>query len=203
MNNFFNRIADYRLKSMRQQIYASAGPCPELFSSLRSYRLDQETVQAYAGIYSVTLASFTKVSDGDAIFEIDIDGQPTAVIEALLYDDELEQQVADLVAWPLHDPDNFATALGPHAGADVLGVEHMVMRKGRPLRVYRTPLEWLQAGCNGCVPLTEIGGRFWLNRAGGPFLVGCLDEARWLRDYLGVSAVCHCILLPFNGRRAA
>ncbi len=203
MNIPISKIAEYRLKSMRQEIYASAGPCPELFSSLRRYGLDLATVQAHAGIYAITLARFWGGDHGDVMFDFDPEGVPTAVIEALQYDEMREQYVADLVAWPLHDPVNFGTVLGPHAGADVLGVEQMVQRGGRPLRVYCTPLEWLQAGCIGCVPLTGAGGRYWLDKAGGPFLVGGLAEGRWLRDYLRTFASRHSIILPAEERRAA
>jgi hypothetical protein len=203
MSAHFLSLAEYRLLSMRSQLYAQGGLCPELFSSLRSYGLDHEMVLAHAGIYTVTTASFSGSNTGDAMFDFDPDGVPTAVIGALQYDHAHEQYVADLVAWPLHDPVNFATALGPHDGAHVLGVEHMVQRGGLPLRVFRTPLEWLQAGCVGCVPLTEKGGRYWLDKAGGPFVVGSLEEGRKLRDYLGAAVTRHQILLPADERRTA
>ena len=193
----------HRLTLMRQQLYASAGPCPELFSSLREHGLDQGTVQAHCGVYAVVLARFEETASGDRVFDFDCDGVPAVVIEALLYDLNREQFVGDLVAWPLQAPEYFAMALGAAAGADILGVEHMVQRGGRPLRVFRMPLEWLQAGCIGCVPLTEAGGRNWLNRAGGPFVVGSVEEGRWLRNYLGAFASRHRILVPTRGRRAA
>lgn len=196
-------LAHYRLKSMQTRLYASAGPCTELFSSLRRDGLDLATVQAHAGVYAVVLARFSGAEGGDIMFDLDPEGVPAAVIEAFLYDQNQQQFVADLVAWPLHDPAYFATALGPHAGSDVLGVEHMVLRSGQPLRVYCTPLEWLQAGCVGCVPLTGAGGRYWLEKAGGPFVVGSLEEGQWLRDYLGSAAAHHRILLPIEERIVA
>lgn len=203
MSALLAKLAEYRLKNMQQQLYPTDGLCPEFSSSLRYYGLDLKSVQAHAGIYVITLARFWGPDNGDAMFDIDIEGAPTAVIEALLYDNERQQYVADLVAWPLHDPAGFATALGSDHGAHVLGVEHMVQRGGLPLRVYCTPLAWLQAGCVGCVPLTEAGGRYWLDRSGGPFVVDCLEEGRWLRDYLGAAAARHQILLPAEERRAA
>ena len=55
---------------------------------------------------------------------------------------------------PVDDPNHVMSACGI---AVALGVAHAAnpatFAFGRPLRLFRTPLTWLQAGCDGAVPL--------------------------------------------------
>jgi hypothetical protein len=180
---------------MRQRLYEIGDVSPELIDYIDHYNLDQKTILANAGILTLVLARLVPVKGGWT-FEFDADGIPSAVVEAILFDVEREPYVADLVAWPLHDPHTFATAMGPRGGADVLGALSMPMRGKSPLQVFRTPLQWLQAGCEGCVPLNEDGGRFWLAKAGGPFVVQNLQDGRWMRQLLGKSCSHQSILIP-------
>jgi hypothetical protein len=187
---------------MRARLYAMGDVTPEFFAYTEHFSLDLKTIEAHAGLFAVVLASFRESANEGPVFEFDVGGVPAAVIEALAFDQQREPFVADLVAWPLHDPWSFATALGQTKGADVLGIPNMVQRGGNPLEVYSTPLDWLRAGCAGCVPLNDAGGRYWLDKAGGPFVVRNVDEGLWLQAFLGSRASRHHILVPLEERAA-
>ncbi len=184
-----------RLLHMQQRLYEMAYPTPEFYAYTRDFDLDHALIQAHAGIFAVVLAFFETEDRGHLVFHFDPAGVPTAVIEAVLFNQSRKPYEADLVAWPLHEPECFATALQHDEGADVLGAFHMPQRGGVPLWVHRTPLQWLQAGCEGCVPLKARIGACWLDKAGGPFAVGSLEDGRWLRDLLGSLACRHRILV--------
>lgn len=184
-----------RIMSMRQRLYQIGDISPEYLHYTRSLRLDHATIQAHAGIFAVVLANFHTDNNGHPRFTLGPDGITAAVIEAILFDQNREPYTADLVAWPLHDPSSIATVLGASEGADVLGAFNMPQRGNTPLWVHRTPLFWLQADCVGCVPLNPAGGRYWLDKAGGPFVVSNIEDGRWLRDLLGPLAARHRILV--------
>ena len=78
----------------------------------------------------------------------------------------------------------------------------MVQRGGMPLVIHRTPLDWLKAGCQGCVAL-KPAARHWLLKAGGPFIVEDVEHGRELRQLLGLDAGRHRILVPKHEARAA
>lgn len=188
-------FAHPRLLSMRRQLYAIGDVSPEYYAYTRNFGLDHITIQAHAGIFAVVLADFHRDNTGHPRFTFDPRATPAAVIEAILFDQNREPYVADLVAWPLGDPGNIATALSASEGAAVLGAFNMPQRGRTPLRVHPTPLAWIMAGCQGCVPLTHAGGRYWLDKAGGPFVVDNIEDGRWLRDLLGPLAARHRILV--------
>jgi hypothetical protein len=192
-----------RLQVMRKRLYQIGEPTPEFFDYRKEHALDLRTIEAHAGIFAVALVKAYFDTDGSGLFEFDAIGVPAAVIEAILFDTQCEPYTADLVAWPLHAPEDFVTALGPDAGAAVLGVVSMVLRGGLPLRVYRTPLNWLKAGCEGCVPLSEKGGSDWLAKAGGPFIVEDVEHGRELRDLLGHRVGANSILVPIHRHEVA
>ena len=188
---------------MRQQLYAMGDPTPEFLEYTRDFGLDHKAIQAHAGIFAVVLASAGRDNNGLPIFNFDTEGVPTAVIEAILFDENREPFVCDIVSWTLADPKSVATALGANEGAAVLGAFNMPQRGRTRLWVHPTPLAWLQAKCEGCVPLKEEGARYWLNRAGGPFAVGGLEEGRWLRDLLGPHSADHSIFVAVKRREWA
>lgn len=77
-------------------------------------------------------------------------------------------EVVDLVAWPLTRPDKFATMLGMSAvlGSDAIFNPGTYALDGA-LQVHRTPLEWLQSNCDGCVILDPVrGGRLLFDALG-------------------------------------
>jgi hypothetical protein len=173
-----------RLRHMRQEALRLGGWTPELRRYLRENRLDLGNCIAHASWLNIALVKFWTGNDGDETFAFTPDGVPAAVIEAVLFDWQAEPFCADLVAWPLHDPTAFVTAMGLNDGADVLGPHNMVKRCGEPLRIHRTPLQWLQAGGDGCC-LLKPGARRWLRKAGGPFVCEDIDHGREVRDLLG------------------
>jgi hypothetical protein len=112
----------------------------------RDHRLDHSAVRQFAGSLSVLPIG---IFEPDR-FDFGGRGDPLgAVVEAL---DEDGETVVDLVAWPLDAPDRVLTMFGR---ASVLGLrtatDSTTYVFGRPLAVHRTPLDWLKAGCNGCV----------------------------------------------------
>ncbi|UIJ72357.1 hypothetical protein [Aurantimonas sp. HBX-1] len=72
-----------------------------------------------------------------------------AVIEALGRDG---RTAVDLIAWPLNDPSRFLSMFG---AASMLGIRNVTSSGeyifNAPLRIWRTPLRWLQSGCRGAV----------------------------------------------------
>jgi hypothetical protein len=190
-----------RLLFMRREALRVGGWTPELRNYLRRHRINLEDCNAHAGYFNIALVKFWTGNDGDQAFSFDCDGQPAAVIEAVLYDSRLEPFTADLVAWPIDDPGQFSTAMGVNDGADVLAPQNMVQRGGKPLRIHRTPLKWLQAGCDGCV-LLKSGARHWLRRAGGPYACEDVAHGHDIRDMLGADAKRHKILVPQIARAA-
>lgn len=195
----------HRLANMAREVSRVGGYSPELRNYLKSQHLDLTDVAAHAGFLTVALAKFYGGNVGDHTFVIDQDGEPAAIIEALAFDRDREQVTADYVAWPLTDPYAYATALGLDDGADVLGPQNMVQRCGKPLVVHRTPLEWLQAGGEGCVMLKPESPEAcqWLARAGGPFIAQDIAHGHEIRAMLGPVAHRHRILVPQGEARAA
>lgn len=192
-----------RLFHAQREALQVAGASPELPRYIKRHRLDLATIIAHAGFLNIALVKFWSGNDGDSSFSFSPDGTPAAVIDAILFGPDCEPFAADLVAWPLHDPDAFATVMGLNDGADVLGPWNMVQRRGAPLRVHRHPLAWLQAGCTGCVVL-KPGGRHWLKRAGGPFIADDVEHGRELRELIGAEAAMrHRILVQNAGKAVA
>lgn len=190
-----------KLLYARREALRFAGYTQELRDYLRRHRIDLGNCIAHAGFLNIALVKFWTGNDGDETFSFTADGVPAAVIEAILIDRDGEPATADLVAWPVHDPEAFTTVMGVNDGADVLGPVAMLHRRGAPLRVHRHPLAWLQAGCTGCVPLTP-GARHWLIRAGGPFIADDVDHGRELRDLIGAEAAMRQRILVQNARKA-
>lgn len=135
------------------------GAAADSFEQLRDFfaheALDLRLVEAFAG--SLTLARCT-FSPPPRRFHLDPDAKLAAVIDVLEVEDG-ERWRADLLAWPIDRPSEFATAVGR---ADLLGADRIENPSsylgGRPLQVHRTPLAWLRAGCQGVVVLDERRG---------------------------------------------
>jgi hypothetical protein len=108
----------------------------------------------------------------------------------------------DLVAWTRERPDRILRCLGV---AQAIGIDQLFNPAsyfaGRPLRVYRSALAWLAAGCDGVVPLDCGAIRNQLD-----FLLLELDDCRLaaeslthgraLRDALGPLPARVRILVP-------
>jgi hypothetical protein len=192
-----NTTFDWRLKELLIEFYQLGDWTPEAAAYVRHFGLCHQTLLTHSGIFAVCLCIFAYDCSGRLVFRFDPEGLPSAVITVLGCNGV---DAIDLVAWPLHSRDEFATAVG---GADMLGAWFMTARGGLPLSIYRTPHNWLVGGCVGCVVLNEEWGGHWLHRAGGPFLAEDLQHAREIRTMLGVHAVKHTILVPNREERAA
>ena len=191
-----------KLDWMRQQHYELAEPCPEWWSFIHHHRLDPKTLEPHCGIFGVALCNSYEATNGARVFEFSPDGIPCGVIEAIAFRREhggINPYTADLVAWPLHAPDLFATALGSGKGCELLGAWSACRTDKSPLRVHQTPMAWLKAGCEGCVVL-KPGAEYWLKRAGGPFICDDAEHAHEVWHMLGDKA--HDVLIP-QIRRAA
>ena len=190
-------LAILKLGPIRRELYASGEWTPEALAYTRRHRLDLPTIQAHAGIFAVCLCRFYGGDNGEGLFQFDADGVPAALVEALAADGH---SVLDLVAWRLDAPDTYATAIH---NADMLGAWHMLCRGGRPLHVHRTPINWLRAGCEGCVVLNPDWGDHWLQTAGGPFIAEDVHHGRKLREMLGDKASRHSIFVRRSEVRVA
>lgn len=137
-------MIDLSLTGALADFYARAWFTPALAAYLRDNALDLEVVAAYAG----TCAVLPVVDCGKGRFDFgrpDLD--PLAfVIECQGEDGETE----DVIAWPVTDPTNVMSML---ARVGIVGIsiamDPFTYRMGRPLRMHRTPLNWLKAGCKG------------------------------------------------------
>ncbi len=193
------RLMPTSLQVMRAQFLAQAEPCPEWWAYLTKHGLDVHRLRTNHISLGVCLCRCFDYSSGDLGFEFNPSGVPCAVIEALTYakiEGLMEPVVSDLTAWPLSDPYSFATACGPDDGCELLGALAAVDRAGQPLRLFRTALEWLQADCQGSVPLKSSAGH-WLRKCGGPFIVDDTSHATEIRELLGLSGAHHKIVAPF------
>lgn len=150
---------------------------------LRDYGIDRDALEARAGCLGILRGEMLPGSrwyfrpDGDAL----------AVIEVFGPDDE---STLDLCAWPADgDPARFATMFG---NASVLGAARVenpaTYHGGQPLRVFRTPLGWLQAGCEGVVILDRVAAVDTLAEAPGRIAGEDIEHgreiARLLRHYV-------------------
>ena len=160
------------LQGLLADFYDRADPTPELLAYIRREPIPMGAVYAFAGMIAVARVRFF----AGRHFDFDDDGMPGVVIEALGDDAE---SIEDLVAWPLDRPDKFATALGRARG---LGVDQArnpaSIFGGKPLRVWRTPLAWLKAGCQGVVILNQSAAVLWLGDALGTIAGEDIEHAR-------------------------
>ena len=113
----------------------------------RAHDIDLRAAEACAGL--LTVNGIRPRPDGT--FDFDEDGIEGAVIEALGEDAE---SIHDLVAWPLDAPHRWRCWGGTAGGlGTAAAVNAATYFDGAPLRVFRSPLRWLQAGGVGFVPL--------------------------------------------------
>lgn len=112
------------------------------------------TVPACGGVH------LAEVQPDGRTFEAREGGIMAAWVEAMAEDAE---QVLDVVAWPVDQPahwwtlSGFAPALGMAASVNAASYA-----LGGALRLHRTPLAWLQAGCEGACIVDPVAGPRWL-----------------------------------------
>ena len=186
------------VQALRAEFYSRAGESigsPDYLAFVRSLPMDYATLASHAGFVAVLPIGLR----ADRSFYFADEGMRGVVLECLGEDADT---IVDLLAWPLHRPEKFATAL--HR-ADALGVSQVSNTAtyfgGTPLRVHRTPLGWLQAGCSGCVPLNPVTAPEWLGWALGNILADDVDHGREISRMVGHRIDPTRILAPV--RRAA
>lgn len=92
-------------------------------------------------------------------------GVEACVVEAFGEDGE---SVEDLVAWPVDQPRTVLTALGRAAVLGSWNATNPASFAFGPLRLYRTPLAWLQEGGRGATPFDLARATSWLREIDGP-----------------------------------
>lgn len=160
--------------------------------------IDLDALNRRAGVIAIMACHFA----GNGYFSLDEEeGKPAAVIEVYAEDDET---TVDLCAWPVDNPDTFATLLGAEAlgMAAVSNVATWAM--GGVLRVHRTPLRWLQAGCQGCCILDHRYVSVWLGGVPGAIQAEDMEHAWQLDAWLNPPRFDRRrILIPRGGERQA
>jgi hypothetical protein len=162
------------------QLYARADWNSAAKDYVNKHCLVLAAINAHAGLIAVTKCTF----HGSGHFTLaDEGGTAAVVIEVLAEDDET---VIDFCAWPTDKPGTFATMFG----ADALGMTKVVdpatWSFGGVLDIYRTPLRWLQAGCDGCVILNHKHVAIWLRDGLGPIRVEDVEHALQLEKMLNL-----------------
>lgn len=177
-------------------------PSPELLQFLHRNHIDLRQVEAKAGFINIVMGRING-NDPDALtFEVGSEGYPIVALGCTAISNG-QEQIVDLVAWNLNAPDYPATYCGPDGGADLLGIINCQCRGSGPLAIHKTPLQWLQAGCDGVVPLNRQWAGHWLNKASGPFVVEDIEHGREIRALLGRHASAHEILIRNPEQRQA
>jgi hypothetical protein len=169
------------LLEMRAELLARSKPDANWLRYWRQIGpLDHATVAANAGALHVLPVRFH--SDRTFDFQPDGSGVLSAILEVLDTDGE---GVIDVIAWPVHRPDKFATAV---TAAEALGLAQVEdpssYAGGRPLRVWRNPENWLRNGCSGVVIINPRSSPRWLSAAAGNIAGEDVEHARELARQL-------------------
>ena len=147
---------------------------------VRDNNFDRHELARATGLPSPILATCEFYEQGR--FDFIEHGEPVAVIQVL---NTSAQDVIDLVAWKISDPEIFGTACGIAA---VLGRDQIdnpaTYHAGQPLMIHRTPLEWLQAKCRGAVFLNDRTAPRHLADAPGPIAGNDVEHARQIAKLL-------------------
>ena len=156
---------DFPLMAARAELVARGDPHHWWLDYIRSQRLDVPIIARFAGMIAVTACLFYDHGRFDFALLRDREASASAVIEALGVD---AATTIDLIAWPLDAPDRFARLFGD---ALLLGFDRVTNPAsyfgGAHLQLYKTPLAWLQAGCNGAVIIDPHGAPLVLRGALG------------------------------------
>jgi hypothetical protein len=171
----------------------------QLVQYARKHEIDLGRAYTFAGLCAVL--PVTDCGGGRFDFRDTTDDVEAFVCEAFGSDGET---CLDLVAWPLGDPCHVLTMFG-HA---VLLGERQARSAysysfNRPLTLHRTPLEWLQSGCEGATivdatkagrVLVDLPGRVAARDAQHAREICAMIDTAFPRDR---------VLIPSNSGRAA
>lgn len=151
------------LWSARAEFYARAWPSPTSIEYARRHELDVDTIARFAGAFGI--AEVIDCNNRRFDFRESDNSFAAAIIEAFGSDGET---CVDLVGWPLDRPDYVMTVAGRCGllGAwEAMNPATYIM--GARLRMHRTPLGWLKAGCEGAVVVVaQIAARMLLELPG-------------------------------------
>lgn len=165
-------------KLLLREFYDHADWTPSIAAHFKAHGIDDKLVLAHAG----TAALLPCVFDGNGYFDLDPEGETCLVFEVL---DEDAATTVDLCASSIADPRRFGSAVG---GIPVLGMTNVTNPAswafGKVLPVFRRPLSWLRAGCQGVVILHHSGAADCLARKLGNLLAEDEAHARDLRSML-------------------
>lgn len=140
------------IQAARGELYALADIT---ISASSRYVVDHGIARAELEAHAGTLV----IAKGEMLpgnrFDFSTSGQALAMIEVLA---AYDTTTIDLVAWPADgSPALFGTLLGE---ADLLGAARLgnaaTYTGGQPIQLFKTPLGWLQAGCQGAVILDPV-----------------------------------------------
>lgn len=149
---------------------------PELSRYVKRYGLDLAVIEARCSFVTITLAEFF-THTSTPTFDFDPNGVPSVVIGWHPIGSETPR---DLIAWPLGHPAGFTTHLRE---AEILGA-WWALFGDRPLRLHRTPEDWLRSGCEGCCILNEGSATYWLRRMRGPFIAADVAHGQEIETWL-------------------
>ena len=168
---------DVELLLARAELYERADPTAQWLAYIKAERIDARDCCPHCGLLAVTPCAFFS-SRFDFAAPDEADAEPAAVIECLGDDGAT---IIDLCAWPLADPTRFAIMFGT---AFALGIERVdnpaTYFAGQHLQLYRTPLRWLQAGCDGAVILDQASAHLSDEALALAFTAEHGDELRYV-----------------------
>ncbi len=137
---------------------------------VRQYGIDWNAAEKSTGGIFVA-----RITTDRGWFDFDQSGFDAIVSEVRAADGET---VVDLVAWSIDDQTRWWTAIG---AAVVLGESFACNPNaglcGDPLRIFQTPLTWLQARCEGIVILDRTRAGRWLLDAARTLAAGDRQHA--------------------------
>jgi len=155
-------------------------PTRESVEYLQALAVEFKAIEAEIGCYAVTRCAYRADGSFDFAWPNDRSGRLSAVIPVF---DETRVRVIDLCAWPVEEPEAFATMFGVAEGLGCYRVKiSATFIGGAPLPVHRTPQDWLRAACDGVVLLDALER---LAAASGDLLARDVEHAcslaAWLR----------------------
>lgn len=194
-------MIEHLLRTARMQFHLRAEArigSAEFLAYVRSNRLDTWTIGWHAG----AIAILPIARHPNNRFEFDDNGDLGFVCHAFAADGET---VTDLVAWPLEHPE---CPLAMFGRCGLLGLWQAnapgTYFMGGSLLLHRTPLAWLQAGCDGAAIVDRyLAGRQLLETP-GRIAVEDREYGREIAALLRAAAdIDNKVIFPTTQRRAA
>ena len=173
--------------------FEASAPDLSVAEFLASRGVNVETATLLAG----PIAGHRVIFKPRGVFDFSETGDPALVHVVFGADGETP---IDLVAWEPNRPSRYATLLG---SAGLLGADHVdkptTYFDGKPLQVFRTPLNWLRHDCRGVVVLHRQSAGRALAKAPGPIAAEDLRHGEALARAFGTTVPIERILIPMEG----